>query len=151
MKKLLIFLLIMIPTIFIAQEVQTEELRDAKGNLISKTIVNPNKREKSLNAKETADLFYKNQNNVKLLNSLMSFHFYQKTPYFKFKEIMEQKNKVFGKFLSKTLISISNPEKGITVHKYKVNYEKQSTVEEIGLIKESEDSYEIISYNVSNK
>ncbi|WP_347065407.1 hypothetical protein [Flavobacterium sp. WV_118_3] len=150
MKKLLIFLLIMIPTIFIAQEVQTEELRDANGKLISKTVINPNKREKSLTAEEIADLFYKNQNNVKHLNSLMSFRFYQKTPYFKFKEIMEQKNQTFGKFLNKTLISVTNPEKGITIHKYKVNYKKRTTVEEIGFIKENEgDSYEVISYNIN--
>ena len=143
------FLLIMIPTIFIAQEAQTEELRDAKGKLISKTVINSNKREKSLSAEEIADLFYKNQNNVKQLNSLMSFRFYQKTPYFKFKEIMEQKNQAFGKFVNKTLINVSNPEKGTTIHKYKVNYKKRSTVEEVGLIKEDEgDSYEVISYNI---
>lgn len=138
------------PIIAFSQNAVAEEIVTSNGEIISRTKINKSKKSSVVSTESRiVDKFYKNQNNINVLNHLMSHHFYRKTPFFKFKEIMKEKNRVFGKFQNKSLINVSYPEKGIIILKYKVNYINRSAIEEVGLIKEDEvDSYEIISYNV---
>ncbi|WP_177734355.1 hypothetical protein [Flavobacterium inviolabile] len=150
-KKVFSLIFCLIPIIVFSQNVVVEEIIKSDGKVISKTKYDKSSKALVVSDENVViDRFYKHQDNIKAIDSLMSFRFYQKTPYFKFKEILKAKHNNFGMFKRKELFDTdkSNPD-GIIVYKYKVEYEKTNTIEEIGLIKEnSADSFHIISYKI---
>jgi len=81
---------------------------------------------------------------------LISFRFYQKSPYYKFKDILKEKNKSCGKFIEKTLLKTETSEDNKSIcYVYNVTYQNIKTLEEIVLIKESEnDSFQVFTYNI---
>jgi hypothetical protein len=129
------------------EEVIEEITRDSNGKIISTTIVKKDKGN-VLSAEEVLNQFYNNQEKIEELDKCMSFRFYQKTPYSKFKEIMASKNKLCGKFITKKIIETEySPDKKAVRYKIQVTYETKNTVEQIIMIKESEQSkFEIFEY-----
>ncbi|MBN4048493.1 hypothetical protein JYU17_00815 [Flavobacteriaceae bacterium AH-315-O20] len=93
------------------------------------------------------DVFYKNQTDYKVLDTLISYRFYQTTPYSKFKEFMIEKDNSVGDFKSKELIKVKTSINNYLLFEYKVNYDKKSTTEIFRLEKE-QDKYKIVRYNV---
>lgn len=93
------------------------------------------------------DAFYKNQTDYKVLDTLISYRFYQTTPYSKFKEFMIEKDNSVGDFKSKELIKVKTSINNYLLFEYKVNYDKKSTTEIFRLEKEK-DKYKIVKYNV---
>jgi hypothetical protein len=68
----------------------------------------------------------------------------------KFKETMETKYKLCGKYIDKEIVETeySADKKAIRL-KLNVKYEKKNTIEQIVLIKESENSsFEVFEYNI---
>ena len=129
------------------EEVITEIVTDSNGKVISKST---NKKEKIRTSDEVLNAFYDNQTNIKALDKMISFRFYQKTPFIKFKEVMETKNKVCGKLIEKKVVEkeFSEDKKAIR-YKLLVSYEKKKTVEQVVMIRESENSgFEIFDYNI---
>lgn len=144
-KKISMFFFLLSITAF-SQNAVIEEIVPKNDKVITKTKYSKTAKNENI----IIDKFYLSQNNGKVLDSLMSFRFYQKTPYNKFKKIIESKVNSFGKFVDKTLINRKKSNDGITIYKFKVRYERITTIEEIGLFRENEkDSYHIISYNIS--
>ena len=96
------------------------------------------------------DFFYKNLDDVRKIDNVLSFRFYQKTPYNKFKEIMENKNNRFGKILEKKILKIEySKDKMKVIFLLEVKYLNETTKEQILMIKESvTDNYSIIEYVV---
>jgi hypothetical protein len=96
------------------------------------------------------DFFYKNLDDVRKIDNVLSFRFYQKTPYNKFKEIMENKNNRFGKMLEKKILKIEySKDKMKVIFLLEVKYLNETTKEQILMIKESvTDNYSIIEYVV---
>lgn len=136
-----------ITSISTGQNKTQDVLVDANGKVISKSTV-----KKSINRspEKTIELFYKNQNDIKALDPLISFRFYQKTPYYKLNEILKEKDKSFGKLLEKTLIKTKTSEdKNSIAYLYNVTYQKLKTTEEIILIRESQnDDFQVYVYNI---
>ncbi len=127
---------------------KTEDiLVNSNGKVISKSKI---KKTEKISSEKTIEMFYKYQNNIEKLSPLISFRFYQKTPYYKFKEILKEKNKSCGKLIEKTLMkSETSADKKSIVYSYKVTYQNIKTVEEIVLIKESEnDNFQVYIYNI---
>ena len=122
-------------------------LIDRNGKVISKSKI---KKTENRSSQKTIEMFYKYQNDIEKLSPLISFRFYQKTPYYKFKEILKEKNKSCGKFIEKTLLkSETSEDKKSIGYAYKVTYQNIKTVEEIVLIKEAEnDSFQVYTYNI---
>jgi hypothetical protein len=150
MTKKIYSLLIFIITLSSCAQNKTEEITtDSNGNVIERKEIT-NEKEVVKTSEEILEDFYKNQNDIKSLDKLISFRLYQKTPYVKFKETMETKNKVCGKLIEKKIVEkeFSEDKKAI---KYKifVNYEKKKTIEQIVMIKETENSnFQIFDYNI---
>lgn len=84
------------------------------------------------------------------MDKLISFRFYQKSPYVKFKETMETKYKLCGKYIDKEIVETEySADKRAVRLKLNVKYEKKNTIEQIVLIKESENSnFEVFEYNI---
>lgn len=122
---------------------------DNEGNVIHETETTSNT-EKHKTSEEVLEEFYFNQNNIKHLDKLISFRFYQKTPYVKFKETMEAKYKLCGEFVNYKLIETEYSEGNNAVrYKLEVKYEKKNTVEQIILFKESKNSnFQVYEYNI---
>lgn len=101
------------------------------------------------NLEEIVTEFYKNINDASKLDKLMSFRFYQKTPYNKFKEVILEKSKKFGilKGLKKINTEFS-PDKKAVKYTFDIEYDKAKTQEILVLIKENEkDNFKIFEYN----
>lgn len=100
--------------------------------------------------------FYNNieSENYKALDTLMSFQFYQKTPYKQFIQMINNKNKVFGKIDKKSLGKykiVKSTNSTDTIHLgYIVDYENAHTKESFTLIKENKD-FKILKYYVSQE
>ena len=97
------------------------------------------------------DTFYikTEQENYKGVDSLMSFRFYQITPYKNFIKILSEKNKKFGKIQKKPLEKYKIIKSAIdTIHLgYNVTYKNTNTKESFTLIKEDND-YKIYKYYI---
>jgi hypothetical protein len=151
MKRILLILTLLISLVSCGQTKVEEIIINGNGKVISKTEIKGLKnKSENKSPEKTIELFYKNQNNIKVIDSLMSFRFYQKTPYVKFKEILNEKNKLCGEFLENTLIKTQKSEDNNAIaFTFKVKYKKEETIEEIGLLKESENSdFQIFTYNI---
>ncbi len=103
----------------------------------------------------TVDNFYVKIENEDYIgmDSLMSFKFYQNTPYKDFKVFLNKKNKDFGELEGKTLkkFKIIKTSTLDTIHLgYEVNYKNISTKESFTLIEENED-FKIIKYYISTE
>jgi hypothetical protein len=149
-KQFILYLFFLSSLFTLAQnksEVIIEETTvDNNGKVISKRTSND--KEIILSPEEVLIKFYNNQDKIEELDKLNSFRFYQKTPFSKFKENMESKKKLYGKFISKKIITIdSTPDKKAVKYKVEVTYEKKNTTEQIIMIRETENSkYEIYDY-----
>lgn len=145
MKILIIFTLILISTNSCAQNKTETIIRDGNGKIIN----SENKDINQNNLNETLELFYNKIDDSKNLDNLLSFRFYQKMPYNKFKEFTIEKAKKVGKFKTKEVIKEEfSPDKNAVKYLLKVNYENEKTNEELILIKENEkDNFKIYDYN----
>lgn len=125
---------------------KTEEVTvDSNGKVISKTKI---KKSENVTSEQTIEMFYKYQNDIEKLSPLISIGFYQKTPYYKLKEILKEKNKSCCKFIQKNLIKTQKSEDNNSIaYTYKITYQNIKTIEEIGLIKES-GNYKVLIYNI---
>ncbi|NUY82744.1 hypothetical protein HUK80_17710 [Flavobacterium sp. MAH-1] len=125
-----------------------ENVTDGNGKVISREIIDSKKGGKRT-AERTVELFYGNLNDIKAIDSLMSFRFYQIIPYFKFKELLVEKNKVSGELLEKTLVNSKKSEdNNSVVFSYRVKYQNIETTENIGLIRENENNdFQVYIYN----
>ncbi|KAA0125961.1 hypothetical protein FY557_19820 [Chryseobacterium sp. SN22] len=100
--------------------------------------------------------FYSNieTKNYKLLDKLMSFLFYQGTPYKQFIEMLDRKNNEFGKINRRSLGKykmIESINATDTIHLgYVVEYQNVHTKESFTLIKEKE-NFKILKYYVSQE
>lgn len=145
----LLFIILLFSSFSHSQNKSGEVTVDNEGNVIHETETNSDI-EKHRTSEEILKEFYFNQNNIKYLAKLISFRFYQKTPYVKFKETMEAKYKLCGKLINYKLIETEYSEdKNAVRYKLEVKYEKKNTVEQIILFKESASSdYEVYEYNI---
>ena len=125
---------------------KTEDITvDSNGKVISKTKI---RKSKNITSEQTIEMFYKYQNDIEKLSPLISIGFYQKTPYYKLKEILKEKNKSCGKLIQKSLIKTQKSEDNNSIaYTYKITYQNIKTIEEIGLIKES-GNYQVFIYNI---
>ncbi len=106
-KQFITFFIFIITIVSCAQSKSEETVKDVivnnKGKIISKETIS-NYKKKPFTAEEILTKFYNNQKDIDELEELISFRFYQKTPYIKFKEIMELKNNLCGEFISKKIL-----------------------------------------------
>lgn len=100
--------------------------------------------------------FYNNmeRENYKALDTYMSFRFYQGTPYKQFIEMLNKKNRDFGKIKKRSLgkyKKIKTVNSTDTIHLgYIVDYQNAQTKESFTLIKEKED-FKILKYYISEE
>ncbi|WP_027385136.1 hypothetical protein [Chryseobacterium gregarium] len=98
--------------------------------------------------------FYKNKEseNFKDLDTLMSFRFYQNTPYKEFIHMLSTKNKEYGKINKKSLAKykiVKSTKSTDTLHfGYEVDYMNVHTKESFTLIQEDK-GFKILKYYVS--
>lgn len=104
-------------------------------------------------AESKVDDFYsfEKKDDYKSLDLLMSYQFYQVTPYNKFVNFLKVKKEVTGNFKSKKLISskfttITNSNNRILLD-YEVEYVKKKTVERF-VFEINDNDYRIINYVV---
>lgn len=108
------------------------------------------------NGESVINAFYKNleSENYKNLDTLMSFQFYQNTPYKEFIQMLHENNKEFGKINKKSLGKykiIKSTNSTDTLHLgYEVNYKNVHTKESFTLIKEKKD-FKILKYYISQE
>lgn len=144
MKKFVVFFTICTSLISCAQNKATV-ITDANGNEIKSNNqdINPN------NLEITVEKFYKNINNTSELDQLLSFRFYQKIPYNKFKDITNEKFKKFGNLVNTNKLATEfSPDKKAVKYTFDNVYEKAKTRETLILIKENEkDNFKIFEYN----
>lgn len=142
MKRLIFFFAVTISLISCAQKIE-DVITTPDGKVITGSKdINP------YNLEETVKEFYKNINDASKLDKLMSFRFYQKIPYSKFKEIISEKSKKFGnvKYINK-LSSEFSPDKKAVKYTFGIEYDKTKTQEILVLIKENEkDNFKIFEY-----
>jgi len=142
MKRLIFLFAVTISLISCAQKVE-DVITTPDGKVITDTKdINP------YNLEETVKKFYQNINDASKLDKLMSFRFYQKIPYSKFKEIISEKSKEFGnvKNINK-LSSEFSPDKKAVKYTFGIEYDKTKTQEILVLIKENEkDNFKIFEY-----
>ncbi|MWW26907.1 hypothetical protein [Algibacter lectus] len=153
MRKTIIYLFILTFSFSFSQNKKGEILTDGQGNIIEKKelIKKDNLEPKTPN--KILKEFYLNQNNFENLDNLMSFRFYQKTPYSEFKNAIESKNKTCGKLLNYKIVQTeySDDKKSVRLNT-DVNYENMNTIEQILLIKETDnDNYEVFGYELKIK
>ena len=144
MKSIAILGLFIISLNSCAQKKTQEIITDANGKQIkteSKDL-NPN------NLEETVEEFYRNINDATKLDNLMSFRFYQKIPYNKFKELISKKSEQYGKLKNKKIIGKEfSPDKKAVKYYIETEYEKANLKEAIILLKENEkDNFKILEY-----
>ena len=145
MTKIIIILMFCISYVSNGQSKIEEVTVDSNGKVISKTKI---KRSENVTSEQTIEMFYKYQNDIEKLSPLISIGFYQKTPYYKLKEILKEKNKSCGKLIQKSLIKTQKSEDNNSIaYTYKITYQNIKTIEEIGLIKES-GNYKVFIYNI---
>ena len=132
-----------------SEEIIEEVITDSNGKIISKDIISKDKK-RTLNSEDVLEEFYSNLKNIDELDKLISHRFYQKSPYVKFKEGMETKYKLCGEFIDKEIVETEySADKKAVRLKLNVKYEKKKTIEQIVLIKESENSdFNIFEYNI---
>ena len=132
-----------------SEEIIEEVITDSNGKIISKNIISKDKK-RTLNSEDVLEKFYSNRKNIDELDKLISYRFYQKSPYVKFKEGMETKYKLCGEFIDKEIVETEySADKKAVRLKLNVKYEKKKTIEQIVLIKESENSdFNIFEYNI---
>lgn len=107
-----------------------------------------------MQGEKVVDEFYNKmeQENYKGIDSLMSFKFYQTTPYTHFIKLLTEKGKEFGKINKKSLgkYKIVNSVTD-TIHLgYNVDYKNTHTKESFTLIKEKE-NFKILKYYISRE
>ena len=128
-----------------AQNKAKDIVTDAHGNEINTNNedINP------YNLDKTVEEFYKNINNVSELDKLLSFRFYQKIPYNKFKEMIAEKFKKFGNLENVKKLNFEfSPDKNAVKYTFDIKYNKVKTKETLILIKENEkDNFKILEYN----
>ena len=137
MTKKIYSLLIFIITLSSCAQNKTEEITtDSNGNIIERKEIT-NEKELVKTSEEILEEFYKNQNDIKSLDKLISFRLYQKTPYVKFKETMETKNKVCGKLIEKKIVEKVRGKKYVAA-KAKFDREKFFKIKDaVKLVKDS--------------
>ncbi|WP_300486772.1 hypothetical protein [Flavobacterium sp.] len=139
--------IIMVIFISYSMRAQNDDITiDANNN----TIPNSQMMFKGMSVESLTDFFYKNISNIKEIDKIMSYKFYQTTPFKEFSKLIESKNTQFGKFISKEVIKVeySNDKHKATIF-LKVKYSKVESKEQIVFLKEFEkDSYNIVEYFV---
>lgn len=145
MKRLNLFFIILLSLNSCAQNKVEEFITTPDGKRIetNSNDLNPNSLDK------TVEEFYKNIADAAKLDNLISFRFYQKIPYNKFKELMSEKYKKFGDLKDfKKIDTEFSPEKNIVKFTFDIIYENSKTKESLILIKENEkDNFKIFEYN----
>jgi len=145
MTRIIVILIFCISYVSNGQSESGDVTVDSNGKVISENKI---KKSKNVTPEETIEMFYKYQNDIEKLSPLISIGFYQKTPYYKLKEILKEKNKSCGKLIQKSLIKTQKSEDNNSIaYAYKITYENIKTIEEIGLIKES-GNYLVFIYNI---
>lgn len=142
MKRLIFLFAVTISLISCAQKVE-DVITTPDGKVITDSKdINP------YNLEETVKKFYQNINDASKLDKLMSFRFYQKIPYNKFKEIISEKSKKFGNATNiNELNSEFSPDKKAVKYTFNIEYDKTKTQEILVLIKENEnDNFKIFEY-----
>jgi len=142
MKRLIFLFAVTISLISCAQKVE-DVITTPDGKVITDSKdINP------YNLEETVKEFYKNINDASKLDKLMSFRFYQKIPYNKFKEMMSEKSKKFGNVTNiNKLNSEFSPDKKAVKYTFDIEYDKTKTQEILVLIKENEnDNFKVFEY-----
>lgn len=94
--------------------------------------------------------FYANISDVTKIDKIVSFRFYQKTPYVKFRELLQQINKRTGKVIQKEVLKkeFSNDKKSV-MFILKVTYEKLVANEKLIFIQESAgERFEVYEYQI---
>lgn len=91
--------------------------------------------------------FYMNQNNIKVLDTLLSYRFYQNTPYNKFRDFIIEKNNLVGKFNTKELVNAKLSINEYLMFEYKVSYDRKTWNETFRLEKEN-GVFKIVNYNI---
>jgi len=145
MKRLILLFIILISLNSCAQNKVEEFITTPDGKRIEtkNNDLNPN------NLDKTVEEFYNNISEVSKLDNLISFRFYQKIPYNKFKELIDEKYKKFGRLKDiKKINTEFHPDKKAVKYTFDVTYENTKTKESLILIKENEkDNFKIIDYN----
>lgn len=146
MKKFIFALIITaIPLLLSAQNSDASVIN-------GKTITDKSGNTKNLPSEpeDVVNYFYTNISDIKKLDKVISFRFYQKTPAYKFKEIMAIISNANGEFLSKEIVSHKySPDKKSVIYIIKVTYEKQITKETLILIQENpNDRFEVYEYQL---
>ncbi|PNW25763.1 hypothetical protein [Formosa algae] len=152
MRKTIFYLLILTFSFSYSQYIKREITIDGQGNVIDEKEIVDKENLKIKNPSEVLKEFYLNQNNIEI-DKLISFRFYQKTPYIKFKEIMKSKFTVCGKFLNYKIVQTeySDDKKSVRLNT-DVSYENINTTEQIILIKEFDnDNFQVFDYNIKRK
>ncbi|EJL63843.1 hypothetical protein [Flavobacterium sp. CF136] len=147
MTRITIILMFCISYVSNGQSKTQDVIVDSNGKVISKTKTG---KTKNTTSEQTIEMFYKYQNDIEKLSPLISIGFYQKTPYYKLKEILKEKNKSCGKLIEKSLIKTQKAEDNNSIgYTYKVTYQNMKIIEEIGLIKEfGKDYFQVFIYNI---
>lgn len=94
---------------------------------------------------------YDKSDDYKGIDTLMTFQFYQGTPYIDFISILKKKKEAFGSFKSKTLedYKITYSKVNTIFLEYKVSYYKKQTKESF-ILEDSKNGYKIFKYNIDN-
>jgi len=102
------------------------------------------------NVEDVLTYFYANITDAKKVDEIISFRFYQKTPYMKFKELLSQINKTTGKIINKVVVKEEySKDKRSVMLTLKITYEKIVTNEILVLIQETADGrYEVYEYQI---
>ena len=115
-----------------------------------KEVVTSNDAFKSNSIESLTNYFYGNIGNIKKIDKIISYKFYQATPYKDFSKLMESKNVQFGKFISKEVVKIeySDHRNKATVF-LRVKYSNIESNEQIVFFKESaKEGYNIVEYKI---
>lgn len=119
----------------------------------NKSLIHKSDKNYNFNPEKVINYFYENIESPEKLDNIISFRFYQKTPYNRFKEMIIFKNNHFGKLIKKNIIKTEYSDDGMSINYFiKAKYENLEANEQIIMIKESEkDNFSIYEYNVKQK
>ncbi|WP_394666108.1 hypothetical protein [uncultured Chryseobacterium sp.] len=145
MKKIIISSLLLISTKIYTQEKIETVIANSNGKVLE------TKKPVKYSIEETINQFYKRINSPSKLDELMSFRFYQKTPYSKFKELINSKSEKYGVYIERKLISEKfSPDNMAATYIFNVKYTKGNLKEILILSKETiTDNFQVYQYNVS--
>ena|SRR5690554_2868949 len=148
MKKLItIFIFYLFCTSAFSQkyEIIEEVIEDNTENIISKT-----KAYKYSGPTELLNLFYENQHSFKAIEPLLSHRMFEVTPSDKFKDLLNAKNTVCGKYIDRVIVNSEYFENDhILMYDIKVEYEKLNTLEKVYLVRERiTDEFKIGQYMI---